>query len=690
LYNRPLHIAHVSLKEELEVIRAAKQRGINVTCEVCPHHLFLNAEEAHLSCGRKEVRPRLATRIDQEALWANMDIIDVIATDHAPHTLDEKDGDKPPPGYPGLETALALMLTAVNKGRISLADLIAKMYTNPRRIFNLPEQNDTYVVVDLDEQWTIPGKMKYSKCGWTPFAGMKVQGRVRRVVLRGEVAMLDGKVYAPPGSGRNVCDSRIRAPLKPSAPIAPITPIGTKLEKPSIPTPATTPSTSTPTPLFMKPSSIPPLKGVEGGRLSLPLPLPAEVARPMPVTTSSWAATTPVTSSVAVSTSTNILTPSPLSYASPRLSTSVSSPSIGEMGQIGGIGGGGVGQLSPVLPRARERAKKEKQDARGNLISHAENLPRFTAKHVISVKQFTRDNLRYLFSVAHDMRMMVKRVGCLDLLKGKVLANAFYEPSTRTSSSFAAAMTRLGGSVISINDTASSVAKGESLPDTVRTLECYADIIVLRHPLAGSAQLAASHARVPIINAGDGIGEHPTQALLDVFTIREELGTVNGLRVTLVGDLKHGRTVHSLVHLLCLYNLAQLSYVSPPSLRMPRSIVEEVERKGIPQREYEDLAEVLPSTDVLYVTRIQKERFESLEEYNKVKGSYVITPESLSHAKDTLVVMHPLPRVDEISPQLDSDPRAAYFRQMENGMYIRMALLATVLDNKGALHSQLS
>jgi aspartate carbamoyltransferase len=165
------------------------------------------------------------------------------------------------------------------------------------------------------------------------------------------------------------------------------------------------------------------------------------------------------------------------------------------------------------------------------------------------------------------MRMMVKRVGCLDLLKGKVLANAFYEPSTRTSSSFAAAMTRLGGSVISINDTASSVAKGESLPDTVRTLECYADIIVLRHPLAGSAQLAASHARVPIINAGDGIGEHPTQALLDVFTIREELGTVNGLRVTLVGDLKHGRTVHSLVHLLCLYNLAQLSYVSPPSLR---------------------------------------------------------------------------------------------------------------------------
>jgi aspartate carbamoyltransferase len=279
------------------------------------------------------------------------------------------------------------------------------------------------------------------------------------------------------------------------------------------------------------------------------------------------------------------------------------------------------------------------------------------------------------------MRMMVKKTGSWDLLKGKVLANVFYEPSTRTSSSFHAAMLRLGGTVISVNETSSSVAKGESLPDTIRTLECYSDLIVLRHPQAGAAQLAASHARVPIINAGDGIGEHPTQALLDAFTIREELGTINGLRITMVGDLKNGRTVHSLVHLLSLYSIAQLNYVSPESLKMPSAILDELDKKGIPQREYRSLEEVLPHTDVLYVTRIQKERFASEEEYLAVKGTYVVTPEMLSHAKSNMVVMHPLPRVDEISPEIDSDPRAAYFRQMENGMYIRMALLATILNS---------
>src|SRR5512136_2319673 len=207
-------------------------------------------------------------------------------------------------------------------------------------------------------------------------------------------------------------------------------------------------------------------------------------------------------------------------------------------------------------------------------------------KDIISVKQFTRDDLEYIFEVAHEMREMVARVGTFDLLKGIILASLFYEPSTRTSSSFAAAMERLGGSVIPINEVRySSVAKGESLPDTVRTLECYADVIVLRHPETGSAALAAQYASKPIINAGDGIGEHPTQALLDIFTIREEMGKIDGLTVTLLGDLKYGRTVHSLARLLSLYNV-RLNYVSPEILRMPAEIIEELKEKGIAQAEH--------------------------------------------------------------------------------------------------------
>ena len=302
-------------------------------------------------------------------------------------------------------------------------------------------------------------------------------------------------------------------------------------------------------------------------------------------------------------------------------------------------------------------------------------------KDIISVKQFGRDDLEYVFGVAHEMRGMVERVGTFDLLKGKILANLFYEPSTRTSSSFTAAMERLGGSVIPINEVKySSVSKGESLPDTIRTLECYADVIVLRHPETGSAAIAAKAARKPVINAGDGVGEHPTQALLDTFTIFEELaaGSVDGMTVTMLGDLKYGRTVHSLARLLSLYNV-RINYVSPEILRMPKEVMDEVGAKGIPQAEYNSLTEVLPKTDVLYVTRVQKERFEDPAEYEKVKGAYVIDPEIMKAARQEMIVMHPLPRVGEISVDFDDDPRAAYFRQMEYGLYVRMALLAMVL-----------
>jgi aspartate carbamoyltransferase catalytic subunit len=303
----------------------------------------------------------------------------------------------------------------------------------------------------------------------------------------------------------------------------------------------------------------------------------------------------------------------------------------------------------------------------------------FYGQDIISVRQFSRENLSYIFGVADEMRAIVKRVGSTDLLKGHVLACVFYEPSTRTSSSFIAAMSRLGGSVIPINEVRySSVTKGESLPDTIRTLESYADVIVLRHPDVGASKVAAEYARKPIINAGDGVGEHPTQALLDLYTIWSELGQIDGLHVAMVGDLRYGRTVHSLARLLCQYDV-KMTFVSPEILRLPLDVMNEVKDCGKKVRETYDVHEVIADVDVLYVTRVQRERFADQAQYESVADYYVITPELMERAKEQMIIMHPLPRVNEISYALDSDPRAAYFKQMENGMYIRMALLAAVL-----------
>ena len=304
----------------------------------------------------------------------------------------------------------------------------------------------------------------------------------------------------------------------------------------------------------------------------------------------------------------------------------------------------------------------------------------FTGQDIISVSQFSRENLEHIFRVAQEMRAIVRSQGSTDLLRGSVLACLFYEPSTRTSSSFIAAMSRLGGTVIPITQGVqfSSVSKGESLPDTIRTLESYADVIVIRHPEMGSAQIAADYARKPIINGGDGVGEHPTQALLDMFTIREELGDIDGLNIGMVGDLRNGRTVHSLARLLCLYDVS-FNFVSPEILRLPLDVMNDIRDHDLPVTETYDVADIISDVDVLYVTRVQKERFPDLAQYEEVSDLYVITPELMEQAKKKMIVMHPLPRVGEISYHLDSDPRAAYFRQMENGMYIRMALLAAVL-----------
>lgn len=303
----------------------------------------------------------------------------------------------------------------------------------------------------------------------------------------------------------------------------------------------------------------------------------------------------------------------------------------------------------------------------------------FYGQDVISVRQFTRDNLAYIFGVADEMKAVVKRVGSTDLLKGHVLAVVFYEPSTRTSSSFIAAMSRLGGSVIPINEVRySSVTKGESLPDTIRTLESYADVLVLRHPDVGASEVAAKYARKPIINAGDGVGEHPTQALLDLYTIQSELGQIDGLHVAMVGDLRYGRTVHSLARLLCQYEV-RMTFVSPELLRLPLDVMNEIKDHHLPVRETYDIDDVIADADVLYITRVQRERFADQAQYDAVKDCYVLTAEMMQKARERMIVMHPLPRVNEISYAIDDDPRAAYFRQMENGMYIRMALLAAVL-----------
>ncbi len=303
----------------------------------------------------------------------------------------------------------------------------------------------------------------------------------------------------------------------------------------------------------------------------------------------------------------------------------------------------------------------------------------FYGQDIISVSQFDRTKLDYILNVANEMKVVVERFGGADLLQGKILANLFYEPSTRTSSSFMAAMLRLGGQVIPINNVQySSVTKGESLPDTVRTLESYSDVIVIRHPEVGSAATAAHYASKPVINAGDGVGEHPTQALLDLYTIVEGLGEVGGLKVAMVGDLKFGRTVHSLTKLLVNYPV-EFAFVSPDILRMPKDVLDVVDASGHVYEEREDVHDIIGDVDVLYVTRVQKERFTDLAEYDLVKDRYVVDPELMARAKERMIVMHPLPRVNEISYAVDNDPRAAYFRQMRNGMYIRMALLAAVL-----------
>ena len=301
-------------------------------------------------------------------------------------------------------------------------------------------------------------------------------------------------------------------------------------------------------------------------------------------------------------------------------------------------------------------------------------------RHVVDVGQFDRDGIERLFAAADRMRELPRLAAPL---AGLTLATLFYEPSTRTRLSFETAMHRLGGNVISTENARefSSAIKGETVEDTVRIVSGYADAIVIRHHEQGSAHRAAAVSPVPILNAGDGPGEHPTQALLDLYTIRHELGRIDGLRVALVGDLRYGRTARSLARLFRLTQDSELIFVSPPTVPMGDDSRAELSAAGVPFRDEPDLDAVLPGVDVVYQTRVQKERFVTPEDYESARGRYVIDGAALAKLNPRGVILHPLPRVDEITTDVDADPRAAYFRQAHNGVFVRMALLQHVLGD---------
>jgi aspartate carbamoyltransferase catalytic subunit len=301
----------------------------------------------------------------------------------------------------------------------------------------------------------------------------------------------------------------------------------------------------------------------------------------------------------------------------------------------------------------------------------------FRGKDIVSIRDFSRDEIEYILNTAQLMEPLTK-VGS-DILKRKMIGTLFFEPSTRTRLSFESAIKKLGGSSVGFAEPmVSSVKKGENLTDTIRVVENYVDAIVLRHPLEGSARLAAEVALVPVINAGSGSEEHPTQALLDLYTIKHELGRIDGLAIAFLGDLRHGRTVHSLAYGLAQYDDVKLYLSSPNLLKMRREIVDDVSKK-IDVVETDQLEPLIPKIDVLYVTRIQKERFPDVEEYEKVAASYEITLDTLRAAKRKMILMHPLPRITEIAHEVDFSPHAKYFKEVWYGLVVRMGLLALIL-----------
>ena len=300
-------------------------------------------------------------------------------------------------------------------------------------------------------------------------------------------------------------------------------------------------------------------------------------------------------------------------------------------------------------------------------------------RHLMNPLDFSVEELDKLFDLANDIEKNPEKYN--EKCKGKKLATCFYEPSTRTRLSFETAMINLGGSVIGFSDAnSSSASKGESVSDTIRVISCFADICAMRHPKEGAAMVAASKSSIPVINAGDGGHQHPTQTLTDMLTIRSLKGRLNHFTIGLCGDLKFGRTVHSLVNALSRYDDIQFVFISPEELRIPDYIREMLSEKGISYRECIKLEDCIGELDILYMTRVQRERFFNEEDYVRLKDFYILDKNKMSMAKDDMLVLHPLPRVNEIAVEVDDDPRAAYFKQVQYGVYVRMALILTLLN----------
>ena len=302
-------------------------------------------------------------------------------------------------------------------------------------------------------------------------------------------------------------------------------------------------------------------------------------------------------------------------------------------------------------------------------------------RHLISPLDFSVEELDDLLDLASDIEKNPDKYK--EACKGKKIATLFYEPSTRTRLSFEAAMINLGGSVLGFSSAdSSSASKGESVSDTIRIISCYADICAMRHPKEGAPLVAASKSSIPVINAGDGGHQHPTQTLTDLMTIRSLKGRLNNLTIGLCGDLKFGRTVHSLINALLRYENISFVLISPPELRVPEYIRENLTKAGAPFKEVTKLEDVMSDLDILYMTRVQKERFFNEEDYIRMKDSYILDKRKMELAKDDMHVLHPLPRVNEISVEVDDDPRAVYFKQVQYGVYVRMALILTLLEVK--------
>lgn len=555
LHNRRIHVTSVSNKDDIRLIVLSKAKGLKLTCDVSVFSLYLSQED-YPGCAL------LPTAEDQAALWENLETVDVFSIGSLPYQLANSLG-QPADATVGIADVMPLLLTSVTEGRLTIEDLKARLYDNPKEIFELHEQVGSEIEVEIDRSYRVP-----KSATWSPFTGRTMGGSVQRVTFQGQTVCLDGELLPGPPLGKDM-SSHGAMPKSPA-----VKPISQSLAH-AMETPrdrrASMLGASRPAALQTRG-----LNNLE------------ELGSPMPL-----------------------------------------QPALGS-------------QLLDLLSQPSS----------------------WRHSNVLSVTQYSRVDLHHLFTVAQEMRRGVQREGVLNLLRGRVLCTLFYEPSTRTSASFDAAMQRLGGRTVVISTSHSSVQKGETLQDTLRTLGCYGDAVVLRHPDETSVDVAKRFAQVPVINGGNGSKEHPTQAFLDLFTIREELGTVQNLTITFLGDLLYGRPVHSLIYLLRDYGV-RVQLVSPKALALPEDVRKVLQASGQLVNESETLTdEILAQSDVLYCTRVQKERFPSVEEYERVKDSYRIDNKTLRAAKKDMCILHPLPRNEEIAQEVDTDPRAAYFRQV--------------------------